>query len=125
MNSATTVQKLARFGATLALAFAIGVVAAPTSTFATDEEYVEGEESAYVEEGAHDDNDNHHGVAPFVLETVNGGVQQAAAGTGFGLGVGEAASGEPGLGIGAAGTGVGAAAADLGLGIPSGVLGQP
>ena len=119
-----TAQKLARFGATLALAFAIGTFAIPTSTYATDEAYHEGDGTEYYEEG-NDDNDNTHGVAPFVIDTVNGGVQTAAAGTGFGLGVGAAASGVPGLDIGAAGTGVGAGAADFGLGIPAGILAQP
>jgi hypothetical protein len=104
----TTTQKLARFGATLALALAIVATTAPSAAFADEED-------------AYDPS-----AAPFVLETVNGGVQTAAAATEFGLGIGAAASGEEGLGIAAAGTEVGAATAGLGLGIPAGILGaQP
>ena len=123
----TTVHRLARFGATLALAFAIGVAVAPTSTFATEYH----EEEAYTEdsyEEGYQDNDNddgNHSVAPFVIDTVNGGVQTAAGATGFGLGVGAAASGNEGVGIGAGGTGVGAGVADSALGIPAGVLALP
>jgi hypothetical protein len=100
-----TAQKLARFGATLALALTIAAGAAPALAFASDDD------------GGYDPS-----AAPFVLNTVNGGVQTAAAGTEFGLGTGEAASGEQGLGIGAGGTGLGAAAAGLGLGIPAGAI---
>jgi hypothetical protein len=104
----TTSQKLARFGATFALALAIVATTSPSLAFADDED-------------AYDPNS-----APFVLETVDGSLQTAAGATEFGLGIGEAASGEGGLGIGSQGTGVGAAAAGLGLGIPAGILGaQP
>ncbi len=100
-----TAQKIARFGATLALALTVTVSAAPTLAFASEED------------GGYDPNS-----APFVLTTVNGGVQTAAAGTEFGLGTGAAASGEEGLGIGAGGTDLGAGAAGLGLGIPAAAI---
>ena len=103
----TTAQKLARFGATFALAMTL-VTATGTSL-------------AFADEGEGYD----PSAAPFVLETVNGGVQTAAAATEFGLGIGAAASGEEGLGIGVGATQVGAAAAGLGLGIPAGILGAP
>ena len=103
----TTAQKLARFGATFALALAIVTTTAPSLAFA--------------DEGDQDD----PSAAPFVLETVNGAVQTAAGVTEFGLGIGEAASGEGGLGVGVQGTQVGAAAAGLGLGIPASILGAP
>ena len=118
----TTAQKLARFGATLALAFAIGAVSAPTTTFATDEDVVVEDAGDQPVEAQHPYDPS---AAPFVLETVIGGIQTAANATGFGLGTAAAASGEPGLGIGAAGSGVGSQAAGFGLGIPAGVLGQP
>src|SRR6187402_2222636 len=99
-----TAQKLARFGAAFALALTVVATAGPSLAFAD-----EGDPSS----------------APFVLETVNGGLQTAAAASEFGLGIGQAASGEDGLGIGVQGTQVGAAAADFGLGIPTGILGAP
>ena len=103
----STAQKLARFGATFALALAIVATTSPSLAFA-------------------DENDAYDpSSAPFVLETVNGGLQTAAAATEFGLGIGQAASGEAGLGIGAQGTEVGAAAAGFGLGIPAGIVGLP
>jgi hypothetical protein len=98
-------QKLARFGAAFALALTVVTTAAPSLAFADDSD---------------------PSAAPFVLETVNGGLQTAAAATEFGLGIGQAASGNGGLGIGIEGTQLGAAAADLGLGIPAGIVGaQP
>ena len=105
----TKTQKLARFGATLALALAIVATTSPSLAFANEEE-------------AYDPS-----AAPFVLETVNGAVQTAAGATEFGLGIGAAASDEAGagLGIGVQGTDVGAAAAGLGLGIPASILGAP
>jgi hypothetical protein len=104
----TTAQKLARYGATFALALTMVASAAPSLAFAD-------------EETAYDPNS-----APFVLETVNGGIQTAAGATEFGLGVGQAASGEEGLGIAAASTEVGAAVTGLGLGLPAGIIGaQP
>ena len=103
----TTGRKLARFGATFALALAIVATTSPSLAFA--DEYEAYDPSA----------------APFVLETVDGSLQTAAGATEFGLGIGQAASGEAGLGIGAAGTEVGAAAAGLGLGIPAGIVGAP
>ena len=103
----TTAQKLARFGATFALTLAIVATTSPSLAFA-------------------DENDAYDpSSAPFVLETVNGGLQTAAAATEFGLGIGQAASGEAGLGIGAQGTEVGAAAAGFGLGIPASIVGAP
>lgn len=115
----TTAQKLARYGATFALALTVVAATAPTSVFATEEAVEEATEE--VQEQAYDPS-----AAPFVLETVNGGVQTGATGTEFGLGTGALASGQEGLGIGSGGTDAGAAAAGLGLGIPAGVLGaQP
>ena len=104
----TTAQKLARFGATFTLALAIVATTSPSLAFA-------------------DENDaNDPSAAPFVLETVNGGLQTAAGASEFGLGIGEAASGNGGLGLGIEGTQLGAAVAGLGLGIPAGILGaQP
>ena len=96
----TSAQKLARYGAAFALALTLVASAAPSFAFAD-----EGDDSA-----------------PFVLNTVNGGIQTTAAATEFGLGIGEAASGEQGLGVGAAGTDVGAAVVGAGLGIPAGIL---
>jgi hypothetical protein len=110
----TTAQKLARYGATFALALTMVAATAPTAVFADDEADEVAEEQAYDPS-----------AAPFVLETVNGAVQTAAGATEFGLGTGAAASGEEGLGIGVAGTEAGAAAADLGIGIPAGILGAP
>ncbi len=115
-----TTQKIARYGATLALALALVATTAPVSVFATDEEVAEdgtheGYEEAYYDPSA----------APFVLETVSGGVQTAAAGAGFGLGVGAAASGEEGLGIGAGATDLGSQATAAGIGIPQLIVGQP
>lgn len=101
----TTAQKLARYGATFAVALAMVVTTAPSLAFAD-----EGDE--YYDPSA----------APLVLEAVNGGVQTAAAATEFGLGLGAAVSGEAGLGIGVHGTEAGAAAAGLGLGIPAEIL---
>ena len=116
MNAA---QKIARYGATLALALTMVATTAPISVFATEEAVEEATEQA--QEQVYDPS-----AAPFVLETVSGGVQAAAGGTEFGLGTGAAASGEPGLGIGVGGTETGAAAAGLGLGIPAGIVGaQP
>jgi len=100
-----TAQKIARFGATLALALTVVASTAPSLAFASEED------------GGYDPS-----AAPFVLSTVNGGVQAAAVGTEFGLGTGAAASGVEGLGIGAGGTDLGAAAAGLGLGIPAGAI---
>ena len=97
-----TTKKIAQFGATLALALSLTLSAAPA--FASDEDGYDPS------------------AAPFVLNTVNGGVQTASDGTEFGLGTGAAASGEQGLGIGAGGTELGAAAAGLGLGIPAGAI---
>jgi hypothetical protein len=115
----TTAQKLARYGATLALALTMVAATAPTSVFATDEAVEEATEQA--QEQAYDPS-----AAPFVLNTVNGGLQTAAGAAEFGLGIGAEASGEQGLGIGVAGTEAGAAAAGLGLGIPAGIVGaQP
>jgi hypothetical protein len=108
-------QTIARFGATLALALTLVVSTAPTLAFATDGDHDDGHEDGYYDPSA----------APFVLTTVNGGVQTAATGTEFGLGTGAAASGEPGLAIGAGGTDLGAAAADLGIGVPAAALGAP
>lgn len=112
-----TAQKLARYGAAFALALTLAAGTAPSFAFASEE--------------AHDDEEQHEeayydpSAAPFVLTTVDGGVQTAATGTEFGLGTGAAASGEPGLAIGAGGTDLGAAAAGLGLGIPAAALGAP
>ena len=92
----TTAQKLARYGATFALALTMVASAAPSLAFAD-------EETGYDPSSA-----------PFVLETVNGGIQTAASATEFGLGIGQAASGEEGLGIAAAGTGAAAAARRVG-----------
>lgn len=103
----TTTQKLARFGATFALA--ISLVAAT------------GTSLAFADEGDPYD----PSAAPFVLETVNAGVQTAAGATELGLGIAAAASGEAGLEIGVGATEVGAAAAGFGLGIPAGILGAP
>jgi hypothetical protein len=114
-----TTQKIVRYGATLALALALVGTTAPVSVFATDEEAAEeGSDQAY--EQAYDPS-----AAPFVLETVSGGVQTAAAGAGFGLGIGAAASGEEGLAIGAAATDLGSQAAAAGIGIPQLIVGQP
>jgi len=118
----TTAQKLARFGATLALAFAIGAVVVPTTTYATDEDVVVEDSGELPLEASQESDPS---AAPFVLNTVNGGIQTAANATEFGLGTAAAASGEPGLGIGAAGTDLGSQAAGLGIGIPAGALGQP
>ena len=105
----TTTQRLARFGATFALAISL-VTATGTSL-------------AFADEGEPYD----PSAAPFVLETVNAGVQTAAGATELGLGIGAAASEEAGLGlgVGVGATEVGAAAAGLGLGIPAAVLGAP
>lgn len=104
----TSTQKLARFGATLALSLALVAATAPTFAFADDNEM-----------------DNHDdATAPFVLNTVDGSIQTAAGATEFGLGTGEAASGEQGLGTATDATGVGAVVTDAGLGIPAGVLGR-
>jgi hypothetical protein len=102
-----TNRKLARFGATLALAVTMVTMTAPGAVFATEEEV------------AYDPS-----AAPFVLETVNGGIQTAAAATEFGVGIGAAVSGEEGLAIGVGATEAGAAVTGLGLGIPAGVLGS-
>jgi hypothetical protein len=104
----TTATKLARVGATLALALTMVAATAPTFAFA--------------DEGSSDDGND--GTAPLVLNTVNAGIQTAADATEAGLGIGEAASGEQGLGIGAQGTQVGAAVTGAGLGIPAGILGR-
>lgn len=114
-----TSRQIARFGASLALALAIGTVTVPSSTYATDEEVVVEEQSempAYAGKPS---------VAPFVVNTVSGGIQQAASGAGFGLGTGAAASGNEGVGIGAGATGVGAQIVEAGLGIPAGILTLP
>ena len=105
----TTAQKLARFGATFALALAIVVTTSPSLAFADDGD-------------AYDPS-----AAPFVLETVNGALQTAAGATELGLGIGQAASDEAGLGLGLGvqGTETGAAAAGLGLAIPAAVVGLP
>jgi hypothetical protein len=103
-----TAQKLARYGATLALALALVATTAPSFAFADEEKSDDSSPSA----------------APFVLETVNNGIQTAAGATEFGLGTGAAASGEDGLGTAAQGTGVGAAVTGLGIGIPAGAI-QP
>lgn len=112
-------QTIARFGATLALALTLVAGTAPSLAFASEGDQDESHEESY-EEGHYDPS-----AAPFVLTTVNGGVQTAATGTEFGLGTGAAASGEPGLAIGAGGTDLGAAAADLGIGTPAAALGLP
>lgn len=103
-----TVKTVARYGATLALALTLVAGTAPSLAFASD-----------------DDSGYDPNAAPFVLNTVNAGVQTAAGATELGLGIGAAASGEPGLAIGAGGTQVGAAVAGLGLGIPAAALGAP
>ena len=102
MNATT---KIARFGATLALALTLTAASAPTLAFADDEN------SGYDPS-----------AAPFVLTTVNGGVQTAATGTEFGLGTGAGASGEQGLATAAGGTDLGAGVTGLGLGIPAGAI---
>ena len=136
-----TAQEIARLGASLALAFAfaIGAVAVPTSTYATDEEVIVDDVTAQgdisdqivtdevvadeqTEMPAQASNPN---SASFVIHTVNGGIQQAANGAGYGLGTGAAASGNEGVGIGAGATGVGSQVVDAGLGIPAGVVDQP
>src|SRR5262245_49404063 len=116
----TTAQKIARFGATFALAMTLVAATAPSLAFANEEVVDEAIEQA--QEQAYDPS-----AAPFVLETVNAGVQTAAGATELGLGIAAAASDEAGLGlgIGVGATEVGAAAAGLGLGIPAGVLGAP
>ena len=103
----TTAKKLARFGATLALGLTLVAATAPTFAFADEENDAPSD-----------------GDAPLVLNTVNDGIQAAAAATEGGLGIGEAASGVEGLGTAAQGTGVGAAVTGAGLGIPAGVLGR-
>ena len=106
----TTAQKLARYGATFALALTMVASAAPSLAFADD--------------GNNDGNDP--SAAPFVLGTVSGGIEAAAGATEFGLGTGAAASGVDGLNTATGGTELGAAAAGLGLGIPAGIVGaQP
>jgi hypothetical protein len=102
----TTATKLARIGATLALALTMVAATAPTFAYADD-----GDEGS-------------DGTAPLVLDTVNAGIQTAAEATEAGLGIGEAASGEEGLGIGAQGTQVGAAVTGASIGIPAGILGR-
>jgi hypothetical protein len=104
----TTAQKLARFGATAALALTLVAATAPSFAYADDE----------------DQNHDESRDAPLVLNIVNGSVQNGASATQFGLGVGEAYSGEEGLGTAVQGTGVGAAVTGAGLGIPAGVLGR-
>jgi hypothetical protein len=104
----TTAQKLARIGATFALALAMVVATAPSFAFASD-----------------DEDNNDPSAAPFVLNTVDGSIQEAAGATEFGLGTGAAASGEDGLGTAVQGTQVGSAVTDLGIGIPAGALGRP
>jgi hypothetical protein len=103
----TTGKKLARVGATLALALTMVAATAPTFAFADD-----------------GDDNGDSGTAPMVLDTVNAGIQTAAEATEAGLGIGEAASGEQGLGIGTQGTQVGAAVTGAGIGIPAGILGR-
>jgi hypothetical protein len=103
-----TARKLARVGATLALA--LTMVAATTPAF------------VYADEDTGDSGDS--GTAPMVLNTVNAGIQTATDATEAGLGIGEAASGEQGLGIGSQGTQIGAAATGAGIGIPADVLGR-
>jgi hypothetical protein len=98
-------RKLARYGATLGLALTLVTATAPTFAFASDDD---GSPSA----------------APFVLDTVNSSIQQAAGATEFGLGTAAAASDEDGLGTAVEGTGVGAAVTGAGLGIPAGAI-QP
>jgi|tagenome__1003787_1003787.scaffolds.fasta_scaffold19102876_1 hypothetical protein len=109
----TSAQKLARFGATLALALTLTATTAPSLVFA-DEENTNHEENV-----SHDDND-----APLVISIVDGGIQTAAGATEFGLGTGAAASGEDGLGTATQGTGVGAAVTGAGLSIPAGIVGR-
>lgn len=134
-----TSKQIARFGASLALAIAIGAVAVPTSTYATDEEVIVEETTAQgdvsdqvvTDDIAADEQTEMPAQAgkpsstPFVVNTVNGGIQQAASATGYGLGTGAAASGNEGVGIGAGATGVGSQVIGAGLGIPAGILGQP
>src|SRR5688500_10982099 len=114
----TTAQKLARYGATFALALTMVATAAPSLAFASEDLVEEAigraQGPAYAP-----------GAAPLVLEAVSGGVQTAAAATEFGLGIGAGASGNTGVGIGVGATEAGAAAAGLGLGIPAGVVGAP
>lgn len=102
----TTIQKLARFGATLGLALTLAVATAPAFAYA-DEEGDAGDDSA-----------------PLVIDIVDEGIQTAAGATQFGLGTGEAASGEDGLGTAVEGTGVGAAVTGAGLSIPAGIVGR-
>jgi hypothetical protein len=104
----TSAQKLARFGATLALALTIAATTAPSFAFADDENV------------SHDDGS----AAPLVISIVDGGIQTAAGATEFGLGTGAAASGEDGLGTAVEGTGVGAAVTGAGLSIPAGIVGR-
>jgi hypothetical protein len=134
-----TAQQIARFGASLALAFAVGAVAVPTSTYATDEEVIVDETTAQgdisdqvvTDEVVADEQPEmpaqaiNPSSAPFVINTVNGGIQQAANGTGYGLGAGAAASGNEGVGIGVGSTGAGSQIVGAGLGIPAGILSQP
>ena len=134
-----TTQQIARLGASIALAFAIGAVAVPTSTYATDEEVIVDETAAQgdtsdqvvTDEVVADEQTempaqaSNPSSAPFVINTVDGGIQQAANGAGYGLGAGAAASGNEGVDIGADATGVGSQVVGAGMGIPAGILGQP
>jgi len=62
-------------------------------------------------------------VAPFVITTVNTGIQTAAGATETGLNTAGNQSGEGGLNIGAGGVNIGAGAVGTGLGIPNRILG--
>jgi hypothetical protein len=102
-----TAQKLARYGSALALALALALASTP----------------AFAQDDDDGDDDGQPTVAPFVVNTVNDGIQTAAGATAGGLNVGGDASGEPGLNIGADGVNIGAGAVGTGLGIPSRILG--
>lgn len=104
----STARTLTRFGATLALALTLAAATAPSFV-------------AFADDG--DDGDN-PGVAPFVIKTVDDGIQTAAGATVDGLNTAGNTSGEGGLNIGAGGVQIGAGAAGAGLGIPRGILGR-